>query len=130
AGCFILDSPIKTPGLWGCREIAVKGRHLYANSFEDLLVPGPSRISSAGAESRYSHERPVWAGCAGQCAVRMRRRRRPGRFQYKIAHTPGSCKSLRRHMYIDVIPYNGVLTAYARNGVRFSDISKPQKPVR
>lgn len=31
--------------------------------------------------------------------------------------------------YYDVIPYHGVLIAYVKNGVRFFDISKPQKPV-
>lgn len=31
--------------------------------------------------------------------------------------------------YYDVIPYNGVLIAYVKNGVRFFDISTPQKPV-
>lgn len=31
--------------------------------------------------------------------------------------------------YYDVIPYQGVLIAYVEGGVRFFDISKPQKPV-
>lgn len=31
--------------------------------------------------------------------------------------------------YIDVIPYNGVLIAYVEGGIRFFDISEPQKPV-
>lgn len=33
------------------------------------------------------------------------------------------------NIYYDVIPYHGVLIAYVKKGVRFFDISKPQKPV-
>ncbi|MFD2887981.1 LVIVD repeat-containing protein [Chitinophaga cymbidii] len=51
-------------------------------------------------------------------------------FDIKSPHAPRKLQTIEGgDMYIDVIPYNGVLIAYVRNGVRFFDISKPQEPV-
>lgn len=51
-------------------------------------------------------------------------------FDIKNAETPRELTRITGdNKYIDVIPYNGVLIAYVEGGIRFFDISEPQKPV-
>lgn len=51
-------------------------------------------------------------------------------FNVKEPHQPKFLEYIEDgSTYYDVIPYRGVLIAYVKNGVRFFDISEPQKPV-